>query len=93
MQHRSGLGLHSVSVGRATWHTVLLLPEVHALPQTTQTGTGTRGGSRIWCWGGGEIRQGGLRVLVLLSQMFMERMMQENLNRLAGYYDNLRRRD
>ena len=23
LQHRSGLGLHSVSVGRATWHTVL----------------------------------------------------------------------
>ena len=38
-----------------------------------------RGGSRIWCLGGGEIRQGDLRVLVLrLSQMFMERMMQEN---------------
>ena len=27
---------------------------------------------------GGEIRQGDLRVLILLSQMFMERMMQEN---------------
>ena len=30
-------------------------------------------------WGGGdEIRQGDLRVLLLLSHMFMERMMQEN---------------
>ena len=28
--------------------------------------------------GGGEIRQGDMRVLLLLSQMFMERMMQEN---------------
>ena len=28
--------------------------------------------------GGDEIRQGDLRVLLLLSQMFMERMMQEN---------------
>ena len=27
---------------------------------------------------GDEIRQGGLRVLLLLSHMFMERMMQEN---------------
>ena len=27
---------------------------------------------------GDEIRQGDLRVLLLLSQMFMERMMQEN---------------
>ena len=27
---------------------------------------------------GGAIRQGALRVLLLLSQMFMERMMQEN---------------
>ena len=42
---------------------------------------------------GDEIRQGDLRVLLLLSHMFMERMMQENLERLAGYYDNLRRRD
>ena len=28
--------------------------------------------------GGGEIRQGDLRVLLLLSQIFMESMMQEN---------------
>ena len=31
-----------------------------------------------FCVGGDEIRQGDLRVLLLLSQMFMERMMQEN---------------
>ena len=42
---------------------------------------------------GDEIRQGDLRVLLLLSQMFMERMMQENSDRLAGYYDNMRQRD
>ena len=36
---------------------------------------------------GEEIRHGDLRVLLLLCHMFMERMMQENLDRLAGYYD------
>ena len=32
----------------------------------------------VWGGGRGEIRQGDLRVLLLLSQMFMESMMQEN---------------
>ena len=41
---------------------------------------------------GDEIRQGDLRVL-LWSQMFMKRMMQKNEERLAGHYDNLRRRN
>ena len=36
---------------------------------------------------GGKIRQVDMRVLLLLSQKFMERMMQENEDRLAGYYD------
>ena len=58
---------------------------------TVYRGTGADPGLGVG--GGGEIRQGDLRVLLLLSKMFMERMMQENQYKLAGYYDNLRRRD
>ena len=51
------------------------MAKMYLCPLWTPINEEIRGGFGVK--GGGEIRQGDLRVLLLLYQMFMERMMQE----------------